>query len=138
MRRMRRNTLNKEYIKRDRIALGSVDEIDWSRNSIVHFTGLTLERLEGLEEGNFLNANESQDPGKAPTIRQFMLFMEEHPGFMAHGYVISPNRNGYGIVLEGLEFEGEYTDRTEADFALFCRRANDLTVEEKRLYSWWD
>lgn len=131
--------LSKDYKKRDQIIFRR--EIAWgdSKETLggtLRFEELTLEQLEELRDKRFLELSDAQN--ESPTIDQFLIFMQEHPGVMAHGYAVSPTRSDYRVSIEGLVFEGECTTNWQLAFLKLCRRADDITITSDRLYCWFD
>jgi len=127
-------SLNKDQHIRD-IILGI--ENQKYLGGIARFVSLTIERLEELIENTFVNLDDKQN--EAPTIREFYEFMKKYPCVKAHGYAVDKNRNDYRISIEGLHHVGnDISKELQLDFMKLCRKADDLTCTEKKLYSWWD
>jgi hypothetical protein len=123
--------LNKDYKRRDQIIFGR-DEVGGCES----FRGMTLETLKKLFDEEFIEGKDHQN--SAPTASEMLKFMESHPGFTAHGYAISHLRDDYRVTIEGLEYVGEYSKETLADFNRFAHRADVFTVSAIRLYFWFD
>jgi hypothetical protein len=64
--------------------------------------------------------------------------MKSNPKFTAHGYAVSHERSDYRVSIEGVSCNKPYTKKELADFVHLCRRVDDLVIEDKKLYSWWD
>jgi len=135
--------LNIDFKERDMILFGK--ELDWVNGNVpggetfcghAAFKGLTLEKLKELRDKHFLDPSNRQN--NAPTIAQFIEFMEEHSDMKAHGYAISPGRNDYRVSLEGLEFNGECSTELQLAFVERFRQADALEFTDSRLYCWYD
>lgn len=101
------------------------------------FSGLTIETLEELIKNNFVNLDDKQN--EAPTIQEFYEFMKKYPCVKAHGYAVDRGRSDYRVSIEGLDHAGnDISKELQLDFIKLCRKADELTCTEKRLYSWWD
>lgn len=104
---------------------------------VARFISLDLERLEKLIGGNFLNLDDKQN--NAPPIQEFYEFMKKYPCVKAHGYAVDKARTDYRISVEGLHHAGnDISKELQLDFMKLCRKADELTCTEKKLYSWWD
>lgn len=126
-----------EYRKRDEILFGE-EEVDWSKAIGGHksFEKLTVEQLEELVEGNFINLEGKQN--ESPTAQQFLEFMKMFPGTTAHGYAISPHRDDYRVTIEGVERKGINDTETQLAFTRLCVYARDIKVTSTLLYCWYD
>jgi hypothetical protein len=78
---------NKDYSKRDKL-LGI--NIDWNkdRGEIEYFENLTVEQLDQLLIGKFIDPGEYQN--LSPTVKTFYEFMSKFPAVTAHGYAVVP------------------------------------------------
>ena len=129
--------LNDNCKERDTLIFGK--PIDWKKDGLggtESFEGLSLKVLKELKEKNFLDPEDAQN--SAPSIEEMMEFMDGHKGFTAHGYVVSPDREDYRVSLEGVEFIGKVSFPTITEFSKMFGHADDLTIEEERLYCWFD
>jgi hypothetical protein len=105
----------------------------------VHFVGLTAVNLRKLIDEGFADPEEQQND--APSIREFIEYMEAHPGLTAHGYAVGLERPDYRVSIEGLK--GVVASAEEAlDFEHWCRRADELESaladDGYHCSSWWD
>lgn len=122
--------------KRDEIALGYIP--DWSEEywaAIFNFEKMTIQQLRELVELDQIDLKVKRRA--APTIKEFMIFMEKYPNTTAHGFVISPRRIDAGIAIRGLEYIGEYTKEQLKDFVNLCKKDRKLIVEDNKLYCWF-
>jgi hypothetical protein len=127
-------SLNKAQHARD-IILGI--ENQKYLGGIARFISLTVEKLEELIKRNFLNLDDKQN--EAPTIQEFYELMKKYPCVKAHGYAVDKERSDYRISIEGLHHVGnDISKELQLDFMKLCRKADDLTCTDKKLYSWWD
>lgn len=126
-----------EYKRRDEIIFG--EEVDWNGGVVgghKPFKKLTVEKLEELIEGNFIDIAGKQN--NSPTAQQFLEFMKQHSGTTAHGYAISPLRDDYRVTIEGVESWGVNDTEVQLTFTRQFRHANDLKVTATHLYCWYD
>lgn len=116
-------TIDKRHIGKD----GQYD--------ILRYEGLNVEGLRLLLEKGFADPEERQNC--APPIQDIYDFMCQHPGFTAHGYIVTPNRADYRVSIEGVECCDYDSSDAEAFSALF-HDADDFVVEDGNLYCWYD
>jgi len=125
--------LNKDSKARDLIIF---DKLVEDNGDIIRFEGLTLEKLDRLLDQKFADPEETQND--SPSTKEIYDFMKEHPGFTAHGYVVSRKRNDYGISLEGVEYRGNYNKKVLLKFLDLFAYADELTTKDKYLRAWYD
>lgn len=101
-----------------------------------NFEGVTALQLRALLESNFSDEEDAQND--SPTYREFLEFMEAHPGVTAHGYIVTPDREDCRVSIEGIEYEGAYTMEWLKDFAFLCRHADEFKIDENGFYCWYD
>jgi hypothetical protein len=124
---------NKDQAARDKL-LGIPPDAKYG-GGIEHFEGLPAPVLRKLIEEQFANPEDCQNC--SPTIQEFLDFMEEHPGFTAHGYAVELRRSDYRISIEGLR--GKNIKREDADdFVQAFRFADDFEFEAGNCYCWYD
>ena len=124
--------LNNDYKTRNKIIFNEETDVDCMR-----FTSLPLDKLELLVEKNFIDLEDCQN--SSPSVREFLDFMRKYPGVCAHGYTISHKRSDYRVSLEGLIYDGIVSDNQMLkDFVNLCHKADDFSVGDHILYSWWD
>jgi len=103
---------------------------------IQSYQGLTLEVLTQLVEEGFVDLDERQND--SPSVGEYFEFLQTHPTFTVHGYVVADFRADYRISIEGLECkEGEYDSEDLVDFMRFERLADEFRSHGD-LRSWWD
>lgn len=103
------------------------------------FEKLPLNVLEQLIEQNFIDLDEYQNA--SPSVREFHEFLQQYPQLTVHGYSVCPTRSDYRVSIEGLSWgsvDEECSKDLQRDFVLFCRTADELTVNDHVLFSWWD
>jgi hypothetical protein len=118
---------------------------------VAPFAGLTLEKIQTLISKGLLDPLDSYN--LSPEVQDYIDFMEDHPGFTAHGYAYSPERFGkdwplgvdpnHSIALEGIEAKRKPKDPpfdhdTIRDFVLRYRSADEFEWEPDHLYCWYD
>ena len=102
-----------------------------------HYSGLNLKDLNKLIKLGYADLDEEQN--FAPTIGEFRQFMEEHHGYTAHGYVVSPNRDDFRVSIEGIEKDTGYETAEELeDFISMFRHADEFNVSKTGMYCWYD
>lgn len=125
------DALNRDQATRDAILGIKVKDYD-----IQHYQGCTIETLEKLIAGGFVNLTETQND--SPSIQEFREFMQRHPAATCHGYVVSKNRSDYRFSIEGLQItKPNITEENRLAFIFLCQRADECQTETD-LYSWWD
>ena len=106
---------------------------------ILHIVNLTCEGLEELLNRKFAEPEERQN--ECPSIDTIYDFLQSHPNFTAHGYIVTPKRDDYRVSLEGVEGSG-CTSQDVADFARLFHWADDFIVEPdesgQHCYCWFD
>ena len=125
--------MNKQQDERRREILGL--DITTIEQDITH-VDFTVEQLDLLIKEGFLDPESSQND--SPTAQEFCEFIREHPDFVAHGYLISAEREDCRITLEGIKSTGDSIPKDRGEFVKLCRRAHEFRVESGRLYAWWD
>jgi len=111
-------------------------ETSESFSDVEHFEGVSASELDMLINEGLMDPHGSQN--NSPSAMKFNDFMRSHPGFTAHGYVVSPLRDDYRITIEGLYFRGSADDKLKEEFVDFANGADELKVEDDRLRCWWD
>ena len=132
--------LNRDQKTRDKVIWGDV-EVSYT-GGICNFKILTLEQLEGLIEGNFINLFERQN--NSPSVEQFREFLKKHPDMVAHGYAVGLEREDYRVTIEGVCFAGKQaaSQQLMEDFEELCLGdkygcgPDSMNIES--LYCWWD
>ena len=95
-----------------------------------------MKKLDDLIAGKFIDPDASYHD--APTARECLDFMITHPQLSAHGYAVSPRRQGYRVSLTGLDASDSttVTPIMKKNFQKFCESADSLYTENV-LYSHW-
>lgn len=133
-------TYNLDYQTRDNIIFGQ--QIDWEEEcgGANFFYELTLDKLHCLIEQNF--ADITQKHNEVPSISEFFTFAETQAAkgyiFTFEGYAISPERDDYRISIDGIIFNGDYSNQLLADFGEFVGVPDELSIEPNYLRAWWD
>ena len=129
--------LNTDIKRRDELIFKDGFQFErYSCGGIRYFKDLTLDTLKSLKRENFLDASDAQN--SSPTIQEFMEFMDEHPGFTAHGYAVIDSRSDYRVSIEGLEKDGDISRDDLVDFVDMNRWADKLNVSDNWLRCWYD
>jgi len=129
------NVRNKNEKARDMLIFGEYNKDKYS-GGIRPYDALTVEQLKDLHESGFLDLETAQN--YSPSIGEFIEFMENHDNFVAHGYVVSVERDDYRVSVEGIKKEGDISEQDIIDFATFARYADDFICDKEKLYCWWD
>lgn len=125
--------MNKDHKTRDTIIYGKPIT---TKYDIKNYKNLTLDQLRQLVALNFIELDECQN--SSPSVSEFLEFIQKFPQVTAHGYVVSPERNDYRVSIEGLEYKGPITVQLAIDFTNLCREADEFTLTENKLSSWYD
>ena len=124
---------NQDHELRDHI-LG-INGDAYMRSGLAYFE-IDLASIQGLRDNNFLDLESTQND--SPTIGEFIDFMENHPGVLAHGYAVPIERYDYRVSLEGVRVPSQFaTPECLADFVDLCRDADNFSIRDG-LYCWYD
>jgi len=129
-------TEKKQSERRDTLIFGTPKNWDNDRNGIWKFDGISNETLTILLSEELIDPNESQN--NSPTVGEIKEFLDNHEGFLAHGYVVSPYRNDSRVSLEGVTKSGEIDKDDVIAFYEMFRFADEITAHEKCLHCWYD
>lgn len=99
------------------------------------FGELSLEKLLTLVDAKLIHPEDSYND--SPTVGDYIDFMQKHKGFVAHGYVVPPER-GNDVVIEGLAYDGEADRDTLIDFANTFHWADEFEMQPDYLRCWYD
>ena len=126
--------MNMDIETRDKIIFGSYNPNGYL-GGCKNFKELSLETLKELVALGFADPEETQN--YSPTITEFIEFMENHPGYYAHGYTVTDKRPDYRVTIEGIAKDEPCADQDELEaFVLFARHADDFDMNPP--YCWWD
>ena len=131
---MNKFNYNKDQAARDKL-LGIPPGARYG-GGVEWFKGIDLATLKKLVVEGYADPEDAQN--SAPTIGEFLEFMEAHPKFLAHGYAVSDKREDYRISIEGLKCPGKATAKDKRDFIQAFSQADDFSVEGGRCYCWYD
>lgn len=133
-------TCNPDYQTRDNIIFGQ--QIDWEEEcgGAKFFEDLTLDQLHNLIKHNFVDI--TQKHNEAPSIGEFFTFTETQAAkgyvFTFEGYAIMPQRHDYRVSVDGIIFNGDYSNQLLTDFGEFVGAPDELSIEPNYLRAWWD
>ena len=105
------------------------------KGSYVQFSNLDAETLEKLIDSNFADPEEAQND--APTIAEFLEFMQDYPEYKAHGYTIGLDRSDYRVSIEGLEGYPK-TSGALISFIKIFRMADEFDITAGYVRCWYD
>ena len=135
------NTLNADYIERDKILFGEYDESKYV-GGIRKFS-CDRDTLELLVEKRFAEGRDFHN--SAPSIREFLEYTEDDCAFITFtGYAVAPDRNDYRVSIDGVEVCFPIKDYSKLCFYVETfRLADDFSLDviadfECRLKAWWD
>lgn len=126
--------MNMNYRLRDKIVFPKnyIPKYDIQR-----FDRLDLKHLHLLIDLDFIELDEYQN--YAPTTQEIFNFMKKYPQYMAHGYVVTIDRDDYRTTLEGVEkFGGFYSIEEQNDFYKLFKEADELSITSNYIYCWYD
>ena len=127
--------MNKDYKTRNAILGLNNDDKLWF-GGIQKFSNLSLDKLQNLIAQEFIDLDENQNC--SPTTKEFLNLMKKYPCITAHGYAVHHQREDYGIILEGLKYDGNTTKQMVLDFRTLCHYADDFIATKKKIYCWYD
>lgn len=128
--------------ERDRYLKVNVDfrssrEFSSGAYEVARFSEMSSSVMEHCIEKGWLEKTSRQRD--SPTAQEFLEFLQENPGFHAHGYVVHPEAGHTRIIIEGLHARAgsrrptlEQLDR----FSALCRWATEFGLNPP--YAWWD
>jgi hypothetical protein len=141
----------KDANKINKIIFGKKD-VQYSYG-VAHFSDLGIDQLEELLKNEYIKPRSSHNFSNI-TVAQFRDFMKKYDGFTLNGFVYRKARrctkdgdsisewDELAIAIEGIEAKEEIASSASKkciyDFVMLCRRADDFTINEKRIYAWWD
>lgn len=146
--------LNRDYKRRDEIIFGSYDK-DAYMGGCRYFRYLTLAQLRQLVELRMISLNERHNKG--PRVRELLSYAEEFAKRMNvdeslsfGGHVVCPERDDYGMDIDSIELDIDYTDDPQAAMtevsaftSRFCK-ADEFDIDSieevstVHLRAWWD
>lgn len=107
-----------------------------TRGGISRFKGVPLDLLEKLIFHGFVYLGKWNSCRGVQDL--FLPFLLRHPGFTAHGYAVSRERQDSRIIIEGIECDAPMTIESVIDFANTFRLANDFTLSSSGARCWYD
>jgi hypothetical protein len=130
--------LNRNHARRDEL-LGTA-HVRYS-GGIKPFAGLAVDALAALFAERFVDPACRQNEG--PAAGDVLRFIQRWPCVTARGYAVSRRREDYRVSLDGLECDlrrvpAAEREKLRAEFALFCRGADEYSDDAERLFAWWD
>lgn len=127
---------NRDFERRDEM-LGI--QVEWgpsNRGGIAYFDNLNGDTLRVLIDEQFVAPDLGHN--EAPTPKEFLRFLMDHPQATAGGYAVSPDRADYSVMLTSLHISRENRDDQLIGPVLhFCEAADELIIEPD-MYCWWD
>lgn len=127
---------DEKVVQRDTILFGGYDPKHYARGGVRYFDHIDAQTLRELEYQGFLDPEDAQD--FSPTAGDILYWMEQNPGFTAHGYAVSPERFDCRVAIEGVEFRGNVTLDNLIPFTEMFRHADDFDIRDNGLYCWYD
>ena len=124
---------NTDIKTRDEIIFGEYDPKLYL-GGVRYFTDMTLETIKMLVKTGFADPEDRQN--EAPSIEEFISFMEANEGYVLGGYTVTDERSDYRISIDRIEkTEPIYTKEELEAFVDFARWADDFETDG---YAWWD
>lgn len=124
------------YDKRDFILFGDVVNLGKYSGGIRKFRNLDVDRLKLLVEEGFAVLDDKHN--EAPSIGEFIKFMEKYPEVLAHGYAVSPERDDVRISIEGLESNEELSEECLNSIKGFADYCDEFYYDSEGLWVWYD
>ena len=129
--------MSREQDLRDMLLFGEAYDKSKYMGGVRYFKNLTTEGIHDLLNHNFIEADECQN--NSPTTQGFLEYMEEWPGYYAHGYAVSFDRSDVRVTIEGIAKEGVFIERSELiAFVERFRYADEFVVGDRNLRCWYD
>lgn len=129
--------MSREQDLRDLILFGEPYVKDKYHGGVRYFNSLIADEMQDLINHGFLDLESCQN--NSPTTEQFLDFMEEWPGYYAHGYAVCFERSDVRVTIEGISKGGSFIERDELiAFMQKFRYADELTIEDDNLRCWYD
>jgi hypothetical protein len=102
------------------------------------FKRLPLEVLQKLIDGGFVDMDEWNDCPGVDSL--FLPYLEKHPSYRAHGYVISADRDDTRVTVEGIESSGPLSgaDIKEFIYTFKAAGADEIGHMNGVLGCWFD
>ena len=126
---------NQDWKLRDSMLNDVYGERKGGDYDVYRFDGVTAETLQKLVDLKFADPNEQQN--EAPTIEQFLEFLNDNPDFTAHGYAVTIKRDDYRISIEGVVGKAYDFDQI-GRFVETFRFADDFQIRQGFQYAWYD
>ena len=125
--------MNKDVETRDIKLFGEYDPNKYM-GGIRNFDQIDVSTLKWLVENNYANPDEQQN--LAPSIQEFIDFMETHEGYFAGGYAVSEKRDDYRVSIDNISRNTDIPTKDEiAAFVNFASSADELDAKG---FAWWD
>lgn len=100
-----------------------------------NFKFINVQTLKELVKKGYLDPEDKQND--APTVGEFIKFMEKYPEFEAHGYIIDNKREDRRISIEGVSGCPQSEEAKEAFEEMFLN-ADEFNIEDDEYYCWYD
>jgi hypothetical protein len=98
------------------------------------FDNVDYKTLKDLVDLNYADLEDAQN--SAPTLGEFLKFIETHSNFTVHGYAISSDRDDYRISIEGVD--GDHCSKQDQeDFTNFCTIPDEF-ARGIHCHCWYD
>lgn len=105
-------------------------------NEIIYFKSLTGAQARELLNSGAANPHDRQN--SAPSFEEITKFLEEHPKFTGHGYIVMPARSDERITLEGVMSRQVLSRADKADFSKMFGEADEFSLKAKNARAWYD
>lgn len=127
--------LKKEiWEERDNIIFGEADLSQYF-GGVRRFKQLTVEQIKQLRQQHLISSLGRQN--NSPTAQEIWEFMEKYEGYVAMGYVVSPQREDCRVTLDGVEKRSPITNPQElADFQKLFSCADEIVINCTHV--WYD
>jgi len=126
---------NRDFVNRDKI-LGI--KIDWKshKHDIARLKSIDFSTLNKLISKKYIDPASSYN--NTPIVKKFYNFLEIHKVVKVTGYAVSPFREDYGVIIDGISLKkDQITKDLKIAFFEFCKDADDIGTQDD-LYCWWD
>lgn len=117
-------------------AVGMV--VGHATNGLIRFEFLTARAARHLLGIGAADPEDAQN--SSPTFLEFAEWLEKHPSFAAHGYIVGPKRDDERITIEGVISmpDATLTKDDITDFSLRFKDADEFDIDDSGCRAWYD
>lgn len=114
----------------------AVGVVQHNGGGITYFSSLTGEKARWLLNQGAASSGDCQND--APSFEEITTFLEAHPKFVGHGYIVLPERSDERITLEGVISEAKLSKTDKDAFTRMFRHADEFELSATFARAWYD